>query len=366
MIKNFKALLFGLTVALILCEVILRIYNPFTNFSRQGKLILPANQKTVFHNKWIRQLDSQIYYSRNALGFRGALPPDSIHKISSLICIGGSTTECRFLSDDQTWPYLLQQQLKDTVPQLWINNAGIDGHSTFGHLLLLKEYIIKLKPRYVMLLTGVNDLETEKPETFDMMNENNINFHSVKSFFKSVINKTEIGATVFQLYAIKLAYKKGLIHKELDFKTLPDTLLSTSFQQQKLSTQQHFVKGYKERLQQIATICLENGVQPVFLTQPSLHGAYTDPATGVRMDNKYLPSTVPVSNNALQQKVLDEYNRAILSLRPQVTVIHLDSLMPKSTAYYYDFIHFNKAGAQKVAQLLAVELNRQLFKTGAN
>ncbi|HEX4957294.1 MAG TPA: SGNH/GDSL hydrolase family protein, partial [Lacibacter sp.] len=132
--KNLKALMFGCFVALLLCELILRIYNPFTNFTKQGKLILPANQQVVFQNKWIAQLDSQIHYSRNALGFRGPMPPDSIHHLNSVICIGGSTTECRFLSDDQTWPALLQQQLKDSVPRLWINNAGIDGHSTFGHL----------------------------------------------------------------------------------------------------------------------------------------------------------------------------------------------------------------------------------------
>lgn len=363
--KNLKALVFGCFVALLLCELVLRIYNPFTNFTKQGKLILPANQQVVFQNKWIAQLDPQIHYSRNALGFRGPMPPDSIHQLNSVICIGGSTTECRFLSDEQTWPALLQLQLKDSIPRLWVNNAGIDGHSTFGHLLLLKEYILKLKPRYVLLLTGVNDIETEKPETYDEMNENSISFRSLKSFFKSVLNKTEIGATIFQVYAIKLAYKKGLIHRELDFKTLPDTVLDTKFMEQKIKAQQPFVKGYTERLQQIINLCLQNEVQPVLLTQPTLFGAYTDPATGVVMNDKYLPGAEPVTNNALQQQVLTLYNNAALSFRPRVTVINLDSLMPKSTAYYYDFIHFNKSGSEKVAALLAAELKRQVFNPGA-
>lgn len=356
--------MFGCFVALLLCELILRIYNPFTNFTKQGKLILPANQQVVFQNKWIAQLDSQIHYSRNALGFRGPMPPDSIHHLNSVICIGGSTTECRFLSDDQTWPALLQQQLKDSVPRLWINNAGIDGHSTFGHLLMLREYILKLKPRYVLLLTGVNDIETQKPETYDEMNENSISFRSLKSFLKSVLNKTEIGATIFQVYAIKLAYKKGLIHRELDFKNLPDTVLSTKFIEQKMEAQQPFVRGYKERLQQIINLCRQSRIEPILITQPSLFGTYTDPATGTVMNDKYLPGSEPVTNNALQQPVLTQYNNAALSFRPGVTVINLDSLMPKSTAYYYDFIHFNKYGADKVAALLAAELKRQVFNPG--
>lgn len=69
MFKNFKAVLFGITVALLLCEIILRIYNPFATFTKQGKLILPSNQKTVFENKWITQLDKKINYSRNSLAF---------------------------------------------------------------------------------------------------------------------------------------------------------------------------------------------------------------------------------------------------------------------------------------------------------
>jgi lysophospholipase L1-like esterase len=40
--------------------------------------------------------------------------------------------------------------------------------------------------------------------------------------------------------------------------------------------------------------------------------------------------------------------------------------MPKSTAYYYDFIHFNKAGAQKVAELLALQLRKQVFHSRGN
>lgn len=358
MIKNLKALLFGLFVALLLCEIILRIYNPFTNFTRQGKLILPANQKTVFENKWISQLDRHIYYSRNSLGFRGPEPTDSISKLNSLICIGGSTTECRFLSDSTTWPFLLGEKLKDTIPGIWVNNAGIDGHSTFGHLHLLKEYIVKLKPKYVLLLTGVNDMETEKPETFDLMNENRIHFTSLKLFAKSLLNKTEIGRTIFQFYAIQLAYKKGLIHKEVDFKHLPDTIAAPSFVLQQLAQQKKYLTGYQARLQHIITLCKTNGIKPILLTQPSLYGSFVDSVTGIKMDTKYDLVAGTIRNNLLQEQVLEEYNNIVRSFQHQTTVIDLSKLMPKNTIYYYDFIHFNKKGSAKVAELLSMELKQ--------
>ncbi|MEJ8841065.1 SGNH/GDSL hydrolase family protein [Lacibacter sp. H375] len=359
MIKNLKALLFGLLVALVLCEIVLRIYNPFTNFTKQGKLVLPASQQTLFDNQWIKQLDAKINYSRNALGFRGPMPTDSISKLNSIITVGGSTTECRFLSDSTTWPFLLGEELKDSIPNLWVNNAGIDGHSTFGHLLLLKEYIIKLKPKYVVLLTGVNDVETEKPESFDVMNENKLQYSSVKAFFKSLLNKTEIGATVFQLYNIRSAYKKGLIHKEVNYNQLKDTTYTPAYIQESISKQKNYLHGYQSRLQEIVNICEANSIKPILLTQPSLYGAFTDSISGVRMDLKFHESN-PGKNNLLQEQVLEEYNNVVRSFSAQATVIDLAKLMPKNTAYYYDFIHFNKQGAAKVAEILATSLQQTL------
>lgn len=365
MIKNLKAFLFGLLVALVLCEIVLRIYNPFTNFTKQGKLVLPANQQTVFENKWIKQLDAKIKYSRNALGFRGPMPTDSIHKLNSIITIGGSTTECRFLSDSTTWPFLLGEKLKDSVPNVWVNNAGIDGHSTFGHLLLMKEYISKLKPKYVLLLTGVNDVETEKPEGFDMMNENKLQYGSVKAFIKSLLNKTEIGATAFQLYNIRLAYKKGLIHKDVDFRQLKDTTYTAAYMQKTITKQKNYLVGYQSRLQEIITLCKANHIQPILLTQPSLYGSFRDSTTAVQMDLKFHESN-PAKNNLLQELVLEEYNHVVRSFSTQATVIDLAKLMPKNTAYYYDFIHLNKQGAAKVAEILGEEIESQMKRIGTD
>jgi lysophospholipase L1-like esterase len=359
MIKNLKALFFGLLVALVLCEIVLRIYNPFTNFTKQGKLVLPAKQQTVFDNQWIKQLDAKINYSRNALGFRGPMPTDSIAKLNSIITIGGSTTECRFLSDSTTWSFLLGEQLKDSVPNVWVNNAGIDGHSTFGHLLLMKEYIIKLKPKYVLLLTGVNDVETEKPERFDVANDNRLQYGSVKQFIKSLLQKTEIGSTFYQFYAIRLAYKKGLIHKEVDFKQLKDTTYTPAYIQETISKQKNYLIGYQSRLQEIVNICKANSIKPILLTQPSLYGSYVDSTSGVRMDLKFHESNLG-KNNLLQEQVLEEYNNVVRSFSTQATVIDLAKLMPKNTVYYYDFIHFNKQGAAKVAEMLATSLQQTL------
>lgn len=52
--------------------------------------------------------------------------------------------------------------MKYNFKDLWINNAGLDGQSTFGHIFLMKDYIKKLKPKVVLFLVGSNDRGNEK------------------------------------------------------------------------------------------------------------------------------------------------------------------------------------------------------------
>ena len=354
--KKFFSILFGLLAGLIICEIILHFYNPLPFAISKGKLVLPANQKMIFKNTWIKKLDSTIYYSRNSLGFRGPEPTGSVSKLLSVICIGGSTTECRFISDSLTWPYQLSAKLKDSLPAIWLNNAGVDGHSTFGHLLLLKEYITRLKPQYVTFLIGVNDIENDKPQQYDMMNEKKINYLSAKSFFKSLLNKTELGSTFFQLYAIKGAYRKGLIHKEVDFTALKDTALAESYKVEILKKQAIYLVQYRQRISDMIAICKANNVKPILLTQPSLFGNYTDSATMINMANKIIPDATPVCNAAVMENVLELYNDVVRSFGNQVKVVDLAALMPKNSSYYYDFIHYTNTGCTKIAAILSNEL----------
>ena len=355
-IKKCLSILLGILVALIICEIILHFYNPLPFAVAKGKLVLPANQQTVFKNTWIKKLDNNIYYSRNALGFRGPLPTDSVNKLLSIICIGGSTTECRYISDSLTWPYLLSQQLKDSFPAVWVNNAGVDGHSTFGHLLLLKEYITRLQPKYVTFLIGANDIETDKPQQFDLMNEKKINILSVKSFFKSLINKTELGSAFFQLYAIRGAYKKGLIHKDVNFSTLKDTTFHEQYINTILKKQDVYLNHYRQRIIEIITLCKASKVHPILITQPSMFGNYTDSTTKLNMANKIIPDAEPVTNAALMEKILEKYNDVVRSFGNEVKVIDLAVLLPKNSMYYYDFMHFTNAGCSKIAVIISKQL----------
>ncbi len=62
------------------------------------------------------------------------------------------------LSDDKTWTARLGKRLEESFRRVWINNAGLDGHSTFGHIVLLEDHLSKLYPKVALFPIGVGDV----------------------------------------------------------------------------------------------------------------------------------------------------------------------------------------------------------------
>src|SRR5215813_701949 len=154
-------------IVLVLLEVGLRLYNPFPFRVRGERIVLPVHQKYSFVHEQTTKLEPVTTHTKNALGFRGPDPPRDFSRHLTLVTIGGSTTECLFLSDGKTWTDVLARRLVHTWPDIWVNNAGLDGQSSYGHLILLRDFVVSLKPKVAVFLIGVNDIEREDLTTFD-------------------------------------------------------------------------------------------------------------------------------------------------------------------------------------------------------
>src|SRR5688572_7904796 len=136
--KKILYIFYLIASTVILLEVALRIYNPF-HFRVKGEhIVLEANKKYVIDNTRIPALERTIVHTKNSLGFRGPEKPPDISGRLTIVTVGGSTTECAYLADGKTWTDVLSFQLRDSFPGIWVNNAGLQGHSTFGHIALIK------------------------------------------------------------------------------------------------------------------------------------------------------------------------------------------------------------------------------------
>ena len=362
-------------MVLLLMELALRIYNPFHFRLKGDKILLPINERETIINRINRKLDPVIVNTRNSLGFRGPeMPKDGAVNDRGLrdrglrdganeftvIAIGGSTTECHFLSDDRTWPYLLGEVLADSVPGCWLNNAGLDGQSTFGHIVLLNDHVKKLHPSVVVFLTGINDMETSSPSFHDKLYQRG----AYPDFPHFLFNNSEVlnlGLNLVRGWRARLFNNttNGMMALDsLHRLVLPDLVMRA-----RLDRQAPYLAGYRQRLTELADTCLAWHIVPVFVTQPDQFGFGRDSLTGADLAAFPVDSTV---NGQLLWEMLEQYNDVVRKLGADrgVPVIDLARLMPKNSLYFYDMSHFTNAGAVEVAGLLAPPMVRILRGLG--
>ena len=146
----------SILLSLFIAELVLRLLYP-----QQAKyFVWQPNLQHIFHP------DSNIFYgingasqfSINSQGFRGdEFENDSRQKY---ICLGGSTTECLYLDDNETWQHQLQLLMgsRTALPPA-IGSIGKSGCTTREHYLQLKYYVPQIgKIDGVMLMVGLNDM----------------------------------------------------------------------------------------------------------------------------------------------------------------------------------------------------------------
>jgi lysophospholipase L1-like esterase len=333
-------------------EIILRIYNPFHFRIKGDQLLLPVNERLVIKNTINPRLDPVIVNTRNSMGFRGPGKPGSFEHVLSIITVGGSTTECHFLSDTNTWPWLLGEDLTASFRDVWVNNAGLDGHSTFGHEILLDDYLVKLKPKVILFLTGINDMENDQPTFHDKQNRKG----AYNDFGHFIFNNSEVLNLSLNLWrGWKARRLNNTTERLLDLRG--GTMLVIPPQQvaERIVAQAKYLAGYRQRVLALIDTCKAHGIKPVFMTQPNLFGEGRDSVTGINLETFKLGDGL---NGKELWEMLEVYNNALkdVARENKVPVIDLAALMPKNSLYFYDASHFTNEGAAKIASLVAAGL----------
>ena len=191
----------GLLLGTGVLEVTLRVHNPFETRVIGDKIVLPANRTYEYKNDLSEKLDRKITHIKNSLGFRGDEPPVDFNFALTVVTVGGSTTESIYISDGETWSDTLSLRLAESFRDTWLNNAGLDGHSTYGHLILMKDHVKVLRPDITIFLVGLNDLSRNDPSTADLDSlKSEISLGSAKAFVKSLSPSSEAVSLALNTY----------------------------------------------------------------------------------------------------------------------------------------------------------------------
>lgn len=355
--RRLRLLAFQGLATFALLEVALRVYNPLPFRVRGDRIVLPVNQKYTFDNHGTRKLDAVTHHTKNSLGFRGPEPPRDFARRLTILTIGGSTTECLFLSDGKTWTDVLARQLGSQFPDLWVNNAGLDGQSSYGHIVLLQDFVDTLRPKVAVFLVGTNDVGLDRSNTFDSALTPQTT--TVGGAIRFAANHSEVLSLVQNLARARQAQQRGFGHSEIDVAALKDMAIDPASASDTTRKYRELLPAYSQRLRRIVALCREHGIEPILVTQPALFGSVVDPATGVDLTRKQVNGR---GNGALEWELLELYNDVTRQIAQAdgVFVVDLAHSLPKDSRLFYDFLHFTNEGAEAVGTIVATVLEPHL------
>lgn len=364
LLKKAGYLLYVVGIVFILLEIVLRIYNPLNPRLKGDRIVLPVRQRYEVQIENLPNVRGKAIHTKNSLGFRGPEPPADWASRLTILAVGGSTTECYFLTDGTDWPSVLERDLRPSLPTVWVNNAGLNGHSTFGHQILLDDHVAKLRPDVALLLIGVNDVGIDALGGFDgaFLKNSAVRMGDAwyKDWARTVVKNSEVIGLIRLISrgvkTQKLHFRDDvhLVLRPADTLSLPAARIGAE-----LAALKPRLPAYARRVEGLVTTCRKAGIEPILITQPLLLGAGRDSLTGTDLAKFRVREN---ENGELYWKRLEAYNdvtRAVAT-RQGIHLIDLARQLPKSSAFFYDEMHFTEAGAARVAALIAADLRGYL------
>ena len=318
-------------------------------------------------------------YEVNALGTRGPLPsPDDDLRI---VAIGGSTTECFVLSLEESWPYRVGQLLEaSTGKRVWVGNIARAGRQSRQHYFDAK-YVVPELPRtqLALLMIGINDQFNRMVQGDAFETQDVLELDGEGSDLAAELNVGEApGGWLAQRHLVRrgrllLEWLKLLSPREREVRrllshTLPDFYVNgramraaRDVTKETLPPMQEPIAEFRRNLALIIALLRQRGTEPALITQPSM---WRDDLTSQEDGLLWLGSADgwpprndpgPYYSVHAMAAMLRLYNDALRGIAKDegLLLIDLAMLVPSDTTILYDDIHFNEAGAERAARVIA-------------
>jgi lysophospholipase L1-like esterase len=376
----------AIAISLVLAEVVLRLAMPAP---RAYKMLLPGT--TVFDpdTRFVQGISGPARYAVNRSGIRGR-DFDADTNPYRILLVGGSTTECSLLDENENWGAVAERELGVTRDgrRIWVGNVGRSGLTSRDHYVTLK-YLLPQIPKMdvVVILLGVNDLTAAlrqdtsyrapaplsdpDAEAMQIRNAFAVSPGGLRESIRA--DRSQARPKWYQgtrLYSLAKSVRTAMVARK-NVRGLGGGNLgqwrshrrtATRFRDQ-LPSLDAPLADYRQVLQAIAAEARRAGTEVVFLTQPSLWKAGMTPEEERRLwlggtgNFQEEPGHTYYTGAALA-KAMSLYNAETLAvcLEQKLSCLDLAARITADTSMMYDDVHFTEEGAARVGQELATYL----------
>jgi hypothetical protein len=296
--------------------------------------------RTYTFNQSLYEPFGKVIYVRDRYGLRGVREPLSEVQ---LVTVGGSTTDQHYIGEGKTWQDALQDR-----SGIKVANAGVDGMSSFGHLIAVTEWLHRLpnfSPHYYLHYIGVNDASLSNDQTES-------NWSGTKSPLLFAIRKRSIVARSL----IKLWFS-ATPPREINHGAIKPPANRAGSEMIKVTVdpsdiERYIEKFYKPNLRSLIALHHSRGEKAIFVSQPVQPAIVAWKGNDVLVSSKF----AALGHWALALSLVNTATEAVCRETADCLFIDLAHQLRFADSDFYDLVHNTPAGAYKVGVFLAEKL----------
>jgi lysophospholipase L1-like esterase len=290
-------------------------------------------------------------FTTNNLGFRGdeLVSPKPVDELRVFL-IGGSSAECLIIDDRDSLDAVIQRTMQERVldgKQVRVYNAGFSGDISDDHVAILTQRIVHLQADILVVFAGINDLRAA------IQGHDYLHFPvPARPPWMLLATQSQLGRLGYSLVNLRRpvgerAQKKPIVTRYQDgVKSLQSARAASA-------PPVFDTRGYANNLRTLAGVAAGHGVALIFVTQQTTWASEVDSTAKdwhwmLHVDN--VRYTEDDMHRALER--MNDFMRET-ARSMDVPLYDLARLMPKSTEFFYDDVHFNTNGARVAGTQLA-------------
>lgn len=287
---------------------------------------------------------------------QGFLMPSRVHAHPDLILafLGGSTTECRVVPEENRFPYLVGRLLeKDLKVKVNSYNAARSGNNSLHSLNILLHKLMPLKPDIVVMMHNINDLVALLYEKTYWNNNASRRVMvvvkptlegQVRGFFQVLREKT-----IPHLYRAIVEFSQRVQGKDEDrdeFRRVRGRKVTID--------RPYLLREFRSNLQMFIDMCRDRQITPVLMTQPNRLSGNLDPKTWKEVK---VMEAMGIKFAEFEE-LHGLFNQAIRNMGAanKVLVIDLAWEIPSEPKYVYDPVHLTEKASKLAAQIISRDL----------